>query len=286
VPVTVYDVAVYTNDTLRIPPAPLAPTPAAGATGTMTGRVVNALNGQGVAGATVRAYKGVNAGPSPSRPDVQPVYTVTTGDFGSYTLSGAAAGAYTFVAIGTGYSQSASVGITMAGTTKDNGSIILPPAAGGGSMYAVLSWGNCGDAGVPCDLDAHLTGPQVGADTTLRFHTYHAMKAYVAGDTVAALDVNDLTGPGPEVMSIRPSAQPGVYRFFVHDNTNAGNASSVALSQSSSARVDVYLNNRVVATFFPPAGQAGTLWKVFEWDGARLTQAGTIVYQADPATLP
>lgn len=283
VPVTVYDVPVYTNDTLRIPPAPLAPT--SSQQGTMTGKVVNALNGGGVAGATVRAYVGVNAAPSPRRPDVQPAYSTTTASDGSFSIA-AAPGAYTFMATGTGYSQATSVGIAIGGSTRHAGEIILPPAATGGGMYVVVTWGTCGNPGVPCDLDAHLTGPQVGSDTTARFHTYHAARAYVAGDTVSALDVNDVTGPGPEVISLRPSAQPGVYRFYVHDATNAANSASLALSQTSGVRVDIYMDSRVVATFFPPGGQAGTLWKVFEWDGARLTQAGTIAYQADVTTLP
>jgi len=281
--VTVYSVPVYANDTLRIPASPLVPTSTA--KGTMTGRVVNALIAKGVSGVTIKAYKGINAAPSAKRPEVQPNYTATSTTDGLFTISDADPGAYTFVATGAGYSETISVGIAIGGTTKNNGDIILPPSANGGGMYVVLTWGGCGSPGVPCDLDAHLTGPQVGSPTA-RFHVNGAARAYVAGDTIAALDVVDATGPGPEVMSIRPSAEPGVFRFYVHDKSNAANAASTALSATSGARVDIYMNNRVVATFFPPASQTGTLWKVFEWDGARLTQAGTIVYQADVGTLP
>lgn len=282
VSVTVYDMPVYSNDTLRVPAAPLAPT--SSSSGTMTGRVVNVFTGGGAAGITVKAYAGINAAPSPTRPDVQPNYTATTGSDGTYSMSQAAAGAYTFVASGTGYGESNGVGIALGGSTRNNGDIILPPASTSGGIYAVLTWGTCGQAGVPCDLDAHMTGPKV-SDTT-RFHVYSGTTAYVAGDSIAALDVSDASGPGPEVLGIRPSAPPGVYRFSVHDVSNGANNASLALSQAANARVDVYMNNRVVATFFPPAGSAGTVWKVFEWDGARFTQLGDIVYVADPGTVP
>jgi hypothetical protein len=50
--------------------------------------------------------------------------------------------------------------------------------------------------------------------------------------------------------------------------------------------VDVYQNNRVIGTFFPPAGAQGTLWEVFTYDGARLTPVNAISFPADASALP
>jgi hypothetical protein len=283
VSVTLFNAPVYPNQTLQLPAVPMAPTSTS--PGTMTSKVVNALTGSAVSGATVMAYPGLNGGPSPRRPDVQPSFTATTGSDGIFTIANVPAGVYTFVASQSGYSEMLSVGISIGGITKQSPVILLPPLTPPGAMVIVLTWADCGPINVPCDLDAHLTGPKTASDTS-RFQVYHASRSWVVGiDTIAALDVDDSDGRGPEVIGLRPSAAPGMYRFYVHNFTNTGVATSRALADSSSARVDVFLDNRVIGTFFPPAGQQGTLWRVFEYDGARLLPVGDIIQPSNPDLL-
>jgi len=233
----------------------------------------------------VKVYPGLNGGPTPKRPSVSPSFTATTNGDGIFQVNNVPAGVYTFVASQTGYSDMIGVGISLGGTTKQNPVILLPPVTPPGAMVIVLTWGDCTQPNVPCDLDAHLTGPKSSSDPT-RFQVYHGNRSYIVGtDTIAALDVDDSDGRGPEVIGLRPAAVPGLYRFYVHNFTNSTVATSRALSDSAGARVDVFLDNRVIGTFFPPAGQQGTLWRVFEYDGARLFPVGDIIQPTDPAVL-
>lgn len=286
VSVTFYDAPAFPGKTIQIHAIPLSP---GSGTGTMTGNVVNALSGTGVSGLTIKAYAGLHAAPSPRRPDVTPAVTGTSASDGTFSIQ-APAGAYTFAASGTGYSDGVGVGISISGATKQTPPIVLPPTSPGSGLFVVVTWGDCGvNAAIPCDLDAHLTGPKLPPDDALRFHVFKgATSSYVVDlDTIANLEFERSTaGTRPEVLGLRPSGNPGTYRFYVHDVTNAANAASLALSDISSVRVDIFQDNRVIASFFPPAGQAGTLWEVFNYDGARIIPVGTISHTTTPSTLP
>jgi hypothetical protein len=72
----------------------------------------------------------------------------------------------------------------------------------------------------------------------------------------------------------------------VHNFTNSTVSTSHQLADSAGARVDVYQDGYSIGTFFPPPGQAGTLWEVFRYDGARITPVGQITQPADPSVLP
>jgi hypothetical protein len=285
--VTFYDAPAFPNKTIQIPAIPLSP---AGGDGTMIGKVVNALTGNGVSGMTIKAYTGLHAAPSPRRPDVTPAVTGTSASDGTFSIQ-APAGAYTFAATGTGYSDGVGVGISISGATKQTPPIIMPPNIPGGGLFVVVTWGDCGaSAAIPCDLDAHLTGPKLPPDDASRFHVFKGSttSSYVVElDTIANLDVErNAAGTRPEVIGLRPSGNPGIYRFYVHDATNASNSTSLALSNLSSVRVDIFQDNRVIASFFPPANQPGTLWEVFNYDGARIIPVGTISHTATPSSLP
>lgn len=283
VPVTLFDAPVFRNFTIRIGDAGIPP---AGGTGTLTGKVVNALSGGGIGGVTVKAYAGINAAPSPRRPDASPVATTTSVSGGVYTFSGLAAGLYTLHFSATGYSGNVSIGSSVGGQTETVRDVLLPPASAGAGLVIVLTWAPSG-TNVPPDLDAHATGPDGTASG--RFHVYTANRAFVSGpDSVAVLELDDTSFGGPEVITIRATAAPGIYRFYVHNYSGQTATTSKALSDSADARVDVYQDNRVIGTFFPPANTAGTLWKVFEFDGARLFPVNQIGNPTDTsgATLP
>lgn len=283
--ITLYDAPIYPNTTLRLPDAPMVP----GGTGPghMSGFARHAISGQGVSGIAVHAYRGVNAAPSPTNPSATSVASTQTVSDGSYTFTNLDAGIYTLLFKGVGYSEVVSVGIVIGGgQTTSQDAVLLPPASTSSGLAIVLTWGDANDPAVPDDLDMHLTGPGV-TDTTQRFHVYQASRSFVfESDTIAALDLDDTSGPGPEIIGLRASAAPGTYRLYVHDFSNRATGTSQALSDSSFARVDVYQNNRVIGTFFPPAGAQGTLWEVFTYDGARLTPVNVISFPADVTVLP
>jgi len=280
--VKLYDAPVFRNYVLHLPDAGLPP---AGGVGTITGKVINAITGGGASGITVRVYSGLNAAPTPRRPGAQPVATTTSASGGTYTVAGLPAGAYTLQFSATGYSENITVGSAVGGQTRTLSDVLLPPASAGAGLVVVLTWG-ANAPNVPADLDAHVTGPD---GTNPRFHVYSGSRAFVAsGDTIAALELDDQSFIGPEVITVRATAAPGVYRYYVHNYSGRDATTGRALADSSQARVDVYQDSRVIATFFPPAGAMGTLWKVFEFDGARVFPVNVIGNPIDTsgATLP
>lgn len=118
----------------------------------------------------------------------------------------------------------------------------------------VLTWGSR-----PADLDAHLSGPNPDGGN---FHIWYRNRILIGGRDF--LDRDDTNGYGPETITIyKPAA--GEYLYAVHDYSNRHSASSQALSRSG-ALVQVYAENRLLQTYSIPAGQAGTLWKVFNID--------------------
>jgi uncharacterized protein YjdB len=284
VPVTFYDAPAFPGRSIQVHPVPLSPD--VGGQGEMRSKVVNALSNAGVSGLTIKAYAGLHAAPSPRRPSPPVVATTTTASDGTFSLF-APPGAYTLVASGTGYSEGFGVGTSVSSATKFTPAIILPPVIPGGGLFVLVTWADCSiNTAASCDLDAHLTGPMSATDAT-RFHVFSGNKSFVDLDTIAALDV-DRSGAGtrPELIGLRTSATPGLYRFYVHDVSNTANSTSVALSTLSNARVDVFQDNRVIATFFPPNNQAGNLWEVFHYDGARIFPIGTLFFSGSPTSPP
>lgn len=55
----------------------------------------------------------------------------------------------------------------------------------------------------------------------------------------------------------------------------------------SGAKVQVYLEGKNIATYTIPTNQPGTLWHVFDFDGATKTikSVNTFEYQSDPYTI-
>ncbi|HEX7937846.1 MAG TPA: hypothetical protein VF483_02575, partial [Gemmatimonadaceae bacterium] len=284
-----YNVPAFPGKTLEVPAISLSPT--GGANGTVTGKVVNGLTGSVVSGITVKLFKGINAAPGPKH-NAAPDITGTTDVNGVYSLS-LAPGSYTALYGATGYSDSFGGATVVSGTQKTLNDALVAPTSTGGGIYIVVTWGDCSvpSNNVPCDLDAHLTGPKIAPDdTTQRFQVYHGNLRYVVGpDTIAALDVDKSNGRGPEIIGLRPSAPaPRTvaerYHFYVH-NATAGLSANMALADSASARVDVYQDNILIGTFFPPAGVSGNVWNVFDYDGARLLPVGTITTESTPGVL-
>jgi hypothetical protein len=162
----------------------------------------------------------------------------------------------------------------------------MPPTALGSGLYVVLTWGQP-TTGVPANLDLIMTGPKQVVTDTGRFQINSTTRAKVltSGDTVAAVDIiASGTNHGPEVIGLRPVSAEGDYIFYVN-NVSAGGVANADLSNTASARVDVYQDNHIIATFFPNPGQSGTLWQVFKYDGTRLFPGGNVITAANPPTV-
>jgi hypothetical protein len=242
--------------------------------GTISGRVFDAVvanQAAGIGGLTLTIREGIDA------TDGSPVVATTkTEDFpspGEYRVPGLPAGTYTVEIDGGGvWANARFTAISVGGdeTPDQNGatSVALAPD----QFRVVLSW----DLDPP-DVDSHLTGPgDVEADPTLlegRFHVFYANAEYPAGagteSAVVFLDVDDTSSYGPETVTVR-RADPGLYKYVLHDYTNrSAGAGSTDLSASKS-KVQLFAGAEQVETFYVPTGRAGTTWTVFELDGDTL----------------
>lgn len=98
--------------------------------------------------------------------------------------------------------------------------------------------------------------------------------------------VDDTSSYGPETITVRNVKADEKFSYFVHDYTNS--YSEVANEMSlSGAKVQVYLEGKNIATYTIPTNQPGTLWHVFDFDGATKTikSVNTLEYQNDPYTI-
>lgn len=115
----------------------------------------------------------------------------------------------------------------------------------------VLTWGS-----KPADLDAHLSGPHPRGGS---FHIWYRNRFLIEGTDF--LDRDDLNGYGPETITIYKPAQ-GEYLYSVHDYSNKLLKKSKQLSRSN-ALVQVFGENRMLASFPVPVNQTGNCWRVF-----------------------
>ncbi len=219
--------------------------------GTVSGRIANALTGAGLSGATLRFRSGVQATTGTV------LATATTDSSGNYAVL-LVSGTYTCEISFTNFVTTYFVCVAVGGSTIASQNSSISPVLAGSDLRIVLTWG-----ATPSDLDSHFTGPTAGSAT--RFHVYWVSKSA----TGVNLDVDDTSSFGPETITLT-QFNSGTYRYSVHDYSNRSSASSTALS-SSGAQVKVFQGSTQLATFNVPTGNTGTLWTVFEMDGASRT---------------
>jgi uncharacterized protein YfaP (DUF2135 family) len=110
-----------------------------------------------------------------------------------------------------------------------------------------LTWG-----AVPTDVDSHLYLP-TGQ------HVYYVDKGSYTGVPYAALDVDDVTSFGPEVVTVT-RLYTGTYRYALHNFSGTFNPGMTG----SGTRVEVNYGG-FTTTFTPPAGEGNNRWwNVFE----------------------
>ena len=105
-----------------------------------------------------------------------------------------------------------------------------------------LTWGAS-----PSDIDSHLRVPG-GA------HVYYASQGSLSAEPYSSLDVDDVTGFGPEITTIR-RPKVGIYRFYLH---NFSQTFAPGMT-GSPTKVELNYVGRTVV-FTPPAGEGTALW--------------------------
>jgi uncharacterized protein YfaP (DUF2135 family) len=122
----------------------------------------------------------------------------------------------------------------------------------------ILRWGER-----PSDLDSHMTIPTPGT----RFHVFYASPGRLTESPFCALDTDDTTSFGPEIITI---SQPlaGTYRYTVH-NFSGNGAGPIS---DSGATVTLVLPNQPTRVYPVPTQnpENGQFWAVFDltYDGA------------------
>ncbi len=130
-------------------------------------------------------------------------------------------------------------------TTFNITTCLTLPSSNGATMR--LTWGAS-----PSDIDSHLHTPDGS-------HVFYSSKGSLTGAPFASLDVDDVTGFGPEVTTIR-RPRVGIYRFYLHNFSQSFTPGMTG----SPTRVELnYLGRPVV--FSPPPGEGNALyWHMFD----------------------
>ncbi len=105
-----------------------------------------------------------------------------------------------------------------------------------------LTWG-----ANPTDIDSHLRTPDGS-------HVYFSSEGSLTTAPYASLDVDDVTGFGPEVTTIR-RPRVGIYRFYLHNFSQSFTPGMTG----SPTRVELNYVGRTVV-FSPPPGEGSALW--------------------------
>lgn len=141
--------------------------------------------------------------------------------------------------------SSNSATVTAPGATFTVTPCLIMPTSG---LTVRLTWGSA-----PTDLDSHLKGPNAA-------HVYFANRGSLSAQPFAALDVDDVTAFGPEVITVA-QLPIGTSEYFVH---NFSNTFAPGMT-GSPARVEMRFGSQI-RIFSPPSGEAtNRYWRVFQF---------------------
>lgn len=194
--------------------------------GTLSGVIVDAVSGKGVAGAEV-IFEAKNSS--------QDAVTETTDSKGAFRAE-LEAGDYEITVKASGYVSEKFEFTIKEGKSYSGEQFVISPELSGEARI-VLEWGV-----QPYDLDSHLTGSVDGGSD---IHVCFGEKKAESGGSVAAeLDLDDTDGYGPETTTIHNL--DGVYTFsvedFRHTGTMAGNGATVKIYLPGQSPVTVQLS--------------------------------------------
>ena len=122
---------------------------------------------------------------------------------------------------------------------------LVMPTAG---LTIRLTWG-----ALPTDLDSHLKGPN-------STHVFFASRGTLSAQPFAALDVDDVTSFGPEVITVSRLGM-STYEYFVHNFVQTHTPGMTG----SPTRIEMRFGSQI-RIFFPPAGEGtNDYWRVFQF---------------------
>lgn len=236
--------------------------------GAISGKVVNAFNGQSIPNVKLIVRHGINTTDGPV------IATGYSDNNGKYLFFDIQAGNYSIEAVKDSF-VGASISVScIGGQTRANQEIFLTPEINDQEIRIILDWGRN-----PADLDSHLSGPVPGSSE--RFHVFFRNKQFNHNNsTHAALDHDVTSSYGPETITVYIQGT-GTYRYGVHDYTNRNASNSRALS-SSNARVRVFRGPYLTNTFHVPPNSTGIFWTVFELNGNQIIPINRMSNSLDP----
>lgn len=235
----------------------------------ISGKVINALTGGGVANAAVTIYEGIQA----DGESADPVAQTTSDASGKYSVQ-LAPGNYTVCITAAGFHPGSASILAIGGSTMTEQNVTITPIMAADEIRIILTWGE-----YPSDLDSHT----YGKTSSSTIHTFYDNKnSYIGSTKYINLDLDDTSSYGPETTTIYKPAHCE-YSFYVHDYSNRGYNSSVQMSKSN-ATVKVYLDGAEPMVFNVP-NYEGTVWHVFDYANGVLTPVNEMYYQSSPSSV-
>ena len=224
--------------------------------GAASGKIVSASTNKGVEGLTLNVRNGINN----IYTDI--IKTIKTSDEGNYVIDSLEAGNYCLEIVDNSGSDSPYISTYMnikvlGNTSINNQNGVVSSSLNSNQIRVVLSWGS-----MPRDLDSHML---CDLSDSSKGHVYYGNKEFYNNDLVCMLDVDDVTGYGPETTTIYNN-QAGIYTFYVYNYSGESNM------DISDATVSIYMNGEAYPayTFNIPKGD-GRYWTVFRYNGATKT---------------
>ncbi|MEE8571710.1 MAG: hypothetical protein V3T20_00470 [Gemmatimonadota bacterium] len=192
---------------------------------------------------------------------------------GYYIVDMVNAGTASVVAFQTGY-----VTLTTTVEVPEGGSVrrdcALIPSTTGDEYRFVLAWG-----ADPQDLDSHLWVPIGGGNY---YHVYFSDKGSVNEVPYAELDNDEITGYGPETMTIYPEYS-GLYTYAVYEYSGEGTL------RTSGATLRIYQGDDLLYSLTVPNQPCEDQWWwnvcTFDAQSAQFTIINTLQDSAPVPTL-
>lgn len=236
--------------------------------GYVTGFINDALTGESLEGVNIKLRKGWNnkVGSYVKNLGGYDINMTTSAEGGFIT--NVAQGPYTIELEKEGYITAYYNVLSLSADIDNVISMSLTPVLQDDEYRIVLSWG-----GTPYDLDSHLLYYK---DDLKIFHvSYSNKKAYIDGENVATLDLDDTDGFGPETITITVDADlvtNGELKYCVYNYSGGYDGLS-----TSNATVRIYKGNKLVKEYSVTQNQKALVWHVFNIDSKGIQ----LVYKYD-----
>jgi hypothetical protein len=200
-------------------------------------KAINAVTGSTVSDVNVTIKFGFD------RDDNSTAYSGISNSNGEFEIIDMAYGQYSYILSKDGF-ISTSLNLTVDENTANITDLSLSPILANGEMRIRLTW-----EANPRDLDSHLVKKTNGNQD---YHIYYSKKNGTNGDN---LDLDDVSGYGPETTTISNINTSSIYTYYIH---HFSGSSSI---KDSGASVKISSGDTEI-TYYPP-NEEGIYWKVF-----------------------